>query len=147
MEISIIGKMENILDHISSSKKEHTLYPDSSFTSFRYERKLEELILDALARYIFNYIEKSKKPKEKCCSLLLVKESDQPQAKISKILISVNDQQFNDGFISSNRDKFNQLLTNKFEKIFEFNSKWFDDSKKKIIQHLDNPELKKNPPR
>ena len=144
MEISIIGKMENILDHISSSKKDYTLYLDSSFTSFRYDRKLEELILDALARYIFNYIEKSKRPKEKCCSLLLVKQSNQPQAKISKILISVNDQQFNDDLISSNKEKFGQLLTNKFEKIFELNSKWFDDSKKKIIKHLDNPGLKKS---
>ena len=103
MEISVIGKMERILDHISSSKKDYTLYLDSSFTSFRYDRKLEELILDALARYIFNYIEKSKIPNEKCCSLLLVKQSNQPQAKISKILISVNDQQFNDKLISSNK--------------------------------------------
>ena len=145
----VIGKMNSILDHISSSKKDYTLYLDSIFTSFRYERKMEELILDALARYIFSYIETSKSSNEKCCSLVLVKESNKtqsnkPQSKISisKILISVNNQQFNDDFIYSNKNMLDNLLTNNFKGIFKVNSNWFDIRKNKIIEYINDEKLK-----
>lgn len=144
MELSVntINTMNTLLDSISDIySKSHI--SDSNFTSFRYERKLEELILDALARYIFNYIEKSKISNEKCCSLLLVKQSNQHQAKISisKILISVNDQQFNDNLIFSNKTMLDNLLKNNFEDIFKVNLEWFDNIKKRIIEHV-NDDLK-----